>query len=264
MKRMKQYIVDAFTDKQFSGNQAAVIVLNEWLSDKTLLNIAKENNLSETAFCIKTESGYKLRWFTPKKEINLCGHATLATAFVIKNFVEPTSNSISFDTLSGQILVKINGNLFEMTFPAYRLNKIAVTNEMEKAIGVRPLEAYIGRDLLIVIDTEEMVENLSPDFSLLKKLDGLTVAVTAKSNKYDCVSRVFAPKLNVAEDPVTGSTHCMIAQYWANQLGKTQITAFQASERTGLLLCEVCNDDKVKISGNAVLFATSEILLNSI
>ncbi|MDE6549976.1 MAG: PhzF family phenazine biosynthesis protein [Clostridia bacterium] len=259
---MKQYIVDAFTDKLFSGNPAAVCIMDRWPSDEDMLNIACENNLSETAFCVKYDNIYKLRWFTPKDEIDLCGHATLATAFVIKNFIERERDVISFDTLSGRLTVSVIDNVYEMTFPAYRLNKVAVTNEMEQSIGIRPIEAYKDRDLLMVIDNEDAVKNMSPDFALLKRLDGLCIAVTARSQQYDCISRVFAPELSIPEDPVTGSTHCMIAPYWADKLGKSHITAFQASERTGLLMCEVCNDGKVKISGKAALYAISEIMVN--
>lgn len=261
---MKQYIVDTFTTRLFGGNQAAVCMLDKWLSDERMLNIAKENNFSETAFCVKSDNCYKLRWFTPKNEIDLCGHATLATAFVIKNYVDKDSKLIIFDTLSGQITVKVSDDMFEMTFPAYKLNAVDVTDKMEEALGIRPKEAYLDRDLLMVLDRESDVKDLSPNFDLLKELDGLCVAVTAKSEKYDCISRVFAPELSIPEDPVTGSTHCMIAPYWAKKLGKNTINAFQASERQGELICEVLDNNKVKISGKAVLFGIIEIFLPEI
>lgn len=256
---MKQYIVDAFTDKVFSGNPAAVCILDKWISDDLMKNIAKENNLSETAFAVKNGSNYHLRWFTPAGEIDFCGHATLATAYVIKNFYD-TDNIIRFSTMSGEIPVKVTDNIYEMDFPAYSLNKLPVNENMTEAIGIKPLSAYIDRDLMLVLNSESDVKNLNVNPELLKQLDGLCVAVTAKSEKYDCVSRVFAPKVNVSEDSVTGSTHCMIVPYWTEKLGKNKIIAYQASERTGILYCETTPDNRVKISGKAVLYAVSEIL----
>lgn len=256
---MKQYIVDAFTDKVFKGNPAAVCILEAWISDALMQNIAKENNLSETAFAVKEYEGYHLRWFTPNGEIDFCGHATLGTSYVIANFIEPECKTIQFHTMSGKMTVDVAGDLFEMDFPSYHLNEVAVTDKMTEAIGARPIAAYIDRDLLLVVDSEETVIGLNPNHILMKELDGLCVAVTAKGKDYDCVSRVFAPDLNVLEDPVTGSTHCMIIPYWARKLNKKSITAFQASERTGVLYGELKND-RVKISGKAILFGISEIL----
>lgn len=256
---MKQYIVDAFTDELFKGNPAAVCVFDDRISDGLMRNIAAENNLSETAFAVKDGEGYRLRWFTPKNEIDFCGHATLAASFVIANFIEPGCKTIKYHTLSGEIGVEVDNGLFVMDFPRYRLNPAEVTDAMVKAVGVRPAAAFLDRDLLMVLNSEEEVFGLKPDFSAMRELDGLGIAVTAKGTEYDCVSRVFAPELNVPEDPVTGSTHCMIAPYWAERLGKSTITAFQASERTGVLYAEVCGE-RVKISGKAVLFGIAEIL----
>lgn len=256
---MKQYIVDAFTDKVFSGNPAGVCILDKWISDDLMKNIAKENNLSETAFAVKNGNNYHLRWFTPAGEIDFCGHATLATAYIIKNFYD-TDNIIHFSTMSGEIPVKVTDNIYEMDFPAYSLNEVPVNENMTEAIGIKPLSAYIDRDLMLVLNSESDVKNLNVNPELLKQLDGLCVAVTAKSEKYDCVSRVFAPKVNVSEDPVTGSTHCMIVPYWAEKLGKNKIIAYQASERTGILYSEVTQNNRVKISGKAVLYAVSEIM----
>ena len=256
---MKQYIVDAFTDKVFSGNPAGVCILDKWISDNLMKNIARENNLSETAFAVKNDSNYHLRWFTPAGEIDFCGHATLATAYVIKHFYD-TGNIIRLRTISGEISVKVADDIYEMDFPAYSLNKIPVTEDMTKAIGIKPNSAYIDRDLMLVVNYESDVKNLNINPELLKKLDGLCVAVTAKGEKYDCVSRVFAPKMNIPEDHVTGSTHCMIAPYWAKKLGKNKISAYQASARTGILFCETTLDKRVRISGKAVLYAISEIL----
>lgn len=257
---MKQYIVDAFTDQVFKGNPAAVCILDHWISEELMQNIAKENNLSETAFTVKEGDSFHLRWFTPKEEIDFCGHATLGTSYVIANFVEPECKKMKFHTLSGEMTVDVAGDLFEMDFPAYHLKEVPVTDKMTRAIGVRPLAAYLDRDLLLVVDGEEAVINLQPNQSLMKELDGLCIAVTAKGKEYDCVSRVFAPELSVPEDPVTGSTHCMIVPYWAGKLSKNVIKAFQASERTGVLYGEWKND-RVKISGKAVLFGISEIFM---
>ena len=256
---MKQYIVDAFTDKVFKGNPAAVCILDSWIDDTLMQNIAKENSLSETAFAVKKGKAYDLRWFTPKAEIDFCGHATLGTAYVIANYIEPGCNTITFHTMSGEITVETGDGLFTMNFPSYQLHEVAVTDKMAEAIGVRPSAAYLDRDLLMVLDSEDAVINLRPDQLLLQELEGLCIAVTAKGKDFDCVSRVFAPELNVAEDPVTGSTHCMIMPYWAEKLNKNRITAFQASERSGILYGELEND-RVKISGKAVLFGISEIL----
>lgn len=256
---MRQYIVDAFTNELFKGNPAAVCIMEEWISDELMGKIAKENNLSETAFAVKEDETYRLRWFTPKSEIDFCGHATLGTSFVITNFIEPNRDSVKYTTISGEISVEVKDGLFKMNFPRYKLTPVKITEAMTKALGVMPSAAYLDRDLLMVLDSEKEVFELNPDFAALKKLDGLCIAVTAKGTEYDCVSRVFAPELNVPEDPVTGSTHCMIAPYWAERLGKNSITAFQASERTGEMLCEVCGE-RVNISGRAVLFGVSEIL----
>lgn len=256
---MKQYIVDAFSEKVFSGNQAAVCILEKWLSDELMQNIAKENNLSETAFAVKNGDFYFLRWFTPGGEIDFCGHATLGTAYVIKRFYDTKADKICFHTMSGDIAVNVSNDIFEMDFPQYSLNQISVTSDMTKAIGVQPKEAYLDRDLLLVLDSESAIRNLEVDQEHLKKLDGLCVAVTAMSEQFDCVSRVFAPKMQVPEDPVTGSTHCMIVPYWSRILGKKNITAYQASDRGGVLYAMIEND-RIKISGKASLYSVSEVL----
>lgn len=258
---MKQYVVDAFTDKMFSGNQAAVCVIDDWLPDDLMRNIARENNFSETAFTVREDGidTYRLRWFTPGGEIDFCGHATLGTAFVLFRYYCEGCEAIIFNTQVGRLVVRRRGNVIEMDFPAYENRTVEVTDAMEKALGARPLEAYLDRDLLCVMESEAVVRALSPDIEKIKALDGLCVGVTARSAEYDCVSRVFAPKLGIPEDPVTGSTHCMIAPLWAGKMGKNEITAFQASERTGILYAKV-SENRVKIAGNAVLFAISDIL----
>ncbi|WAW14437.1 PhzF family phenazine biosynthesis protein [Peptostreptococcus equinus] len=255
---MKQYIVDAFTDKIFKGNPAAVCILNKWISDELMMNITKENNLSETAFAVKESEKYHLRWFTPGGEIDLCGHATLASAYVILNYYEKNTDSVTFTTLSGDLQVNKNNDLYTLVFPKYEMKKIEVTNQMEKAFGNKPIEAYIGRDLVCVFDNEDKVINFEPIQSELEKLPGLLQHSTSKSKMYDCISRSFAPKCNVTEDPVCGSGHCHIIPIWAEKLEKNELIAFQASNRTGILYCKL-DDDKVVMSGNATLYSISEL-----
>ena len=257
---MKQYVVDAFTDEVFSGNPAAVCITKEWLSDDLMMNITRENNLSETAFAVKERDRYKLRWFTPGGEIDLCGHATLATAFVIMNYYDTHLEEVAFDTLSGVLTVKKKQDLYEMDFPAYELKPKEVTSAMEDAIGARPVEAYMGRDLLCIFESEDVVRGLSLDMEKLKALDGLLLQVTAKGREYDCVSRSFAPKLNVPEDPVCGSGHCHIVPYWAKKEGKDDIIACQASRRGGILYCGI-EADRVKLAGKAALYSEAELFV---
>ena len=256
--KLKQYVVDAFTDRVFGGNPAAVCVMDQWLDDETMLNIARENNLSETAYAVKEGSDYRLRWFTPGGEIDLCGHATLATAYVITRFYEPEADEVRFQTRSGLLTVVKKGDLLEMDFPSYKLKKVEVTDEMEEAIGVRPLEAYMSRDLLCILPTEDDVRNADPDMEKVKKLEGLLLHISAKGNEYDSVSRSFAPKLNVPEDPVCGSGHCHIVPFWAVNDGKDKIVAYQASQRGGVLYCEYLGE-RIKMSGKAALFSEAEI-----
>ena len=256
---MKQYVVDAFTDKVFAGNPAAICVMDKWLPDDLMMAITRENNLSETAFAVQGDDArYHLRWFTPGGEIDLCGHATLACAYVLFKFYIPDATQVVFSTLSGDLTVWRKGDLLEMEFPAYSLNKVPVTENMIEAVGAVPSEAYMGRDLLCVFDDESTVRNLKPDMDKLLKLDGLLLQVTAPGKDTDSVSRSFAPKLNVAEDPVCGSGHCHIVPYWAQKLGKENIVAYQASPRGGTLYCRV-SDDKVFMAGKAALFSECEL-----
>ena len=256
---MRQYIVDAFTNKIFSGNPAAVCVMDEWPEETWMMQFAAENNLSETAFIVKEEAGYHLRWFTPGTEVELCGHATLASAFVILNYYEQDANQVKFHTLSGILTVVRKGNLYEMDFPTYELKEVPVTDAMEAAFGSRPIKAVLGIDLVCIFDREEVVRNMNPDQSLLMRLEGRIQNVTAKGIDTDCVSRSFCPKLAVSEDPVCGSAHCQIADYWTEELKKDTIIAYQASKRGGTLYCHITGNGRIKISGEAVLFAISEI-----
>lgn len=255
---MKQYTVDAFTSRVFSGNPAAVCVMEGYPPDEVLLEIARENNLSETAFAVREGGGYRLRWFTPGGEIDLCGHATLATAFVLLNFYEPESERVVFSTMSGELTVTRRGGLYEMDFPSYELRRVPVTEEMAAAFGASPAEAYMGRDLLCVFDDERTVREMAPNMDRLRDLPGLLQHATARGAGTDCVSRSFAPKLSVQEDPVCGSGHCHIVPYWAARLGRTDITAYQASRRGGTLYCRDCGR-RIAIAGEAVLFAESEL-----
>lgn len=255
---MKQYIVDTFTDKVFSGNPAAVCIMQEWLGNEVMMNIASENNLSETAFAVKEDEKYHLRWFTPGGEVDLCGHATLAATFVLMSFYESEKNQIIFSTLSGDLTVKKYENMFEMDFPMYKLTEVPVTNVMTEAIGIEPVKAYKARDMLCVLPSEEDVIKHTPDMGKASLLDGLLLHTTAAGNNSDCVSRSFAPKLNVSEDPVCGSGHCHIIPYWASKLNKKDLVAYQASKRGGTLYCRV-NGGRVTLTGKAVLFAKSEI-----
>lgn len=257
---LKQYVVDAFTDSVFHGNPAAICVLDDWLPEETMMNITQENNLSETAFAVKEGEKYHLRWFTPGGEIDLCGHATLACGYVLLNYYIPDANRVVFTTLSGELIVNRLGKLLEMEFPAYRLKQVPVTQAMTEALGASPLAAYMGRDLLCIMQDEATLRNLQPDMAKVKQLDGLLLQVTAKGTQTDCVSRSFAPKLNVGEDPVCGSGHCHIVPYWAAMLGKQDIVAYQASKRGGTLYCRL-EGGKVFLAGQAVLFAVSEIML---
>ena len=257
---MKQYMVDAFTDKPFSGNPAAVCVMDSWPSEESMMKLAMENNLSETAFIVKEDTGYRLRWFTPGTEVELCGHATLASSYVILNYYDTDRDIVQFNTLSGVLTVRKNGDLYQMDFPTNELKEIPVTDAMEQAFGVRPIKAVLGLDLVCVFETEEQVRQMHPDQGLLTGIEGRIQNATAAGRETDCVSRSFCPKLAIAEDPVCGSAHCQIADYWSGVLGKKKIQAYQASKRGGYLYCELIENGRISISGKAALVAISDIV----
>ena len=257
---MKQYIVDAFTNQPFSGNPAAVCVMDNWPSKESMMKLAMENNLSETAFIVKEEEGYRLRWFTPGTEVELCGHATLASSFAILSFYEQDNNVVEFNTMSGLLTVRKKGDLYEMEFPTYHLKEIPVTDAMERAFGIRPIKAVLGLDLVCVFETEDQVRYMTPNQELLKQLEGRIQNATARGTETDCVSRSFCPKLSIAEDPVCGSAHCQIADYWSRELGKKQIKAYQASKRGGYLDCTMLENGRIVISGEDALVAVTEIV----
>lgn len=257
---MRQFVVDAFADRVFEGNPAAVCVMEQWPEDKRMFQIAGENNLPETAFAVKEGEDYRLRWFAPGEEVDLCGHATLAAAYVIFESVEPGLEQVRFQTRSGVLTVTKRGDLIEMDFPAYVLKPVEVTDQMVAALGVRPVEAWRARDLVCVLDREEDVVNLKPDFEAMKQLRGALCQITAKSAKYDCVTRTFGPKCAILEDPVCGSGHCHVIPYWAAKTGKKEFVARQASARGGTLYCKL-EGDRVFLAGRAVLYAQSELML---
>lgn len=257
---MKQYVVDAFTDKVFTGNPAAVCIMKKWISDEIMQKIALENNLSETAFAVKEGEHYHLRWFTPGGEVELCGHATLATAYIITRFIEPGCSKICFDTLSGLLTVNKSGDLMTMDFPSYKLKAIETTDEIINAIGVKPKEAYMGDDIVCVLESEKQVRSIIPNQAIIESLGGACFHITAKGDRYDCVTRSFAPKFGVAEDPVCGRGHCHVVPIWTKKLGKTELTAYQASSRGGILYCRY-NEGRILLSGKAALFSIAEIYI---
>lgn len=257
---MRQYVVDAFTDSVFHGNQAAVCVLERWPDERLMMNITRENNFSETAFTVREGEKWRLRWFTPGGEIDLCGHATLGTAYVLFRFFETDAKNVVFSTLSGDLIVTKRGDLLEMEFPAYDLKAVQVTDAMAEAIGVRPEEAYLARDLLCVLEDEKTVRELAPDLEKIRQIDGLLLHVTARGREADCVSRSFAPKLAVAEDPVCGSGHCHIIPYWADRLEKDELIAYQASKRGGTLYCRR-EGDRIFLAGKAALYSIDELFV---
>lgn len=234
--------------------------MEQWLSDDIMQKIAVENNLSETAFAVKSGNAYHLRWFTPGGEVELCGHATLATAYVITRFAEPGQDKVAFDTLSGQLTVEKQGDLLTMDFPSFHLTPIPVTEQMTLALGVTPAEAYMGADIVCVLKNEKQVRRAVPNQEIIRQMDGLCLHITAQGQQYDCVTRTFAPKCNVAEDPVCGRGHCHVIPLWAPKLNKPELIAYQASPRGGVLHCRYAGE-RTFLSGNAALFAESEIYI---
>lgn len=259
---VKSYVVDAFTDEIFKGNPAAVLFLNQFPDDQLMQNIALENKLSETAFAVKRDSvHYDLRWFTPGGEIDLCGHATLATGFLVFKFESPDRDCVTFSTKSGELTVTKKGDLYEMNFPSYDLTPMPVTTQMTAAFGTRPEAAFLGRDLLCVFPDGTDIEHLQLNMEKIAQLDGLLQNVTVAGDQYDCVSRSFGPKVAVPEDPVCGSGHCHIVPYWAKRLKKNRLVAYQASARSGVLYCDY-QGARTMLSGKAALYAVSELNLS--
>ncbi len=256
------YQVDAFAQEVFEGNPAAVCPLEEWLPDDVMQKIALENNLSETAFFVKEDGTYDIRWFTPTIEIDLCGHATLASAFVIFNFIGETESVINLRShRSGNLSVEKQGERLVLNFPKYDLEETVILKDLTEAVGAMPKQIWEtqGNMAMLLLESEDEVANLKPDMAALSRLRYDEVIVTARGDgEADFVSRLFAPRIGIPEDPVTGAIHCSLIPYWAAQLGKEKLYARQLSARGGELFCEL-NGDRVKIGGNATLYLKGEI-----
>lgn len=256
----KIYQVDAFTNQIFGGNSAAVCPLEQWLSDDIMQKIAMENNLAETAFYVKKGEQYEIRWFTPAIEVDLCGHATLATAFILFNYEEYLGDTIHFHSpRSGSLTVTRNGDLLIMNFPSDVFESIELTDDLTAGFNIKPSLAFKGKtDYLLIYDTEDEIKHLSPNLEMISKLGGRGVIVSAKGDKVDFVSRFFAPQSGINEDPVTGSAHTTLTPFWAEVLDKKELTAVQLSERIGYLNCKYLND-RVEISGRCKLYMSGVI-----
>jgi PhzF family phenazine biosynthesis protein len=254
--------IDAFASKPFAGNPAAIVPLKSWLPDDVMLNIAIENNLAETAFFVPSEKGYDLRWFTPAVEMDLCGHATLATGFLIFEVLGTNENILRFQTRSGELTVEKKDGRFVLDFPSRPGVPAEAPAKLIEAIGAVPKEVLKSRDYMLVYETEADVKAIKPNFEALRGFDTHAVIVTAKGDSSDFVSRFFAPELGVPEDPVTGSAHCTLIPYWAEKLGKNDLFARQVSSRGGELFCELIGD-RVKMAGEAALYLKGEIYVEA-
>lgn len=258
---MDYYIVDAFTDQCFQGNPAGVCLPEKPISQRAMQQIAFENRLPETAFIYEKEGAYALRWFTPLNEINLCGHATLAAAYVIFHYVDPEISQVTFETKSGMLVVDRKNALYELTFPVKIPAKLSEPERLGKHLNMEILEAYSDRDLYLVLDSQEAVARYVPDYDKLAMLkDWLGIVITAEGGEEDFVSRYFCPELK-EEDPVTGSSHCSLVPIWNQKSGKTTFVARQLSQRGGVLYCAL-GENCVKIAGNAALYLKGKILIH--
>ncbi len=259
--RLAIYQVDAFTDRIFAGNPAAVVPLDEWLPDATLQAIAAENNLSETAFFLRRGEVYELRWFTPTIEVDLCGHATLASAQIIFRFIEPDRLRVAFETRrAGTLIVMRHGDELAMDFPAWPPKAAEAPSGLAVALGRNPIELLASRDWFAVYEKEADVAAIKPDFAALRRLDRAVIVTAPGSGGVDFVSRFFAPGAGINEDPVTGSAHCQLIPYWAERLGKTRLNARQISPRGGALVCAI-EADRVTIGGQARLYLEGTIIV---
>jgi len=256
--KLPLYQVDAFTARRFAGNPAAVVLLDDWLPDATLVAIAAENNLSETAFVIPRAELSPLRWFTPTIEVDLCGHATLAAAHVLLTHRFPSQARVAFHTRSGELSVTRDGALLSMDFPAQPATPIAPSEAVLAALGAAPREVLRARDILAVFDSAQQVRAFRPDFAAIAALDAFALIISAPGERVDFVSRFFAPRAGVLEDPVTGSAHCTLVPYWATRFGKSKLVAQQVSARGGELLCEL-RGDRVLLAGQTVEYLRGEI-----
>ena len=254
--KLSLYQIDAFTDKIFGGNPACVVPLDAWLSDDLLFKITKENAVAETAFFVNDGSSIHLRWFTPETEMDLCGHATLATAHCLKTILHYEPNTIIFETLSGKLEVTVNDDLYTMNFPSRMPIAATLPDNIKKALNIQPIAVYKARDYVLEYQSEEEIRDICINRHFFDEFNLGTggVIVTAKGDNCDFVSRFFTPQASILEDPVTGSAHCSLIPFWATKLNKNNLTAYQISERVGKLLCENKND-RVLISGQAKTYS---------
>ncbi|MCL2261413.1 MAG: PhzF family phenazine biosynthesis protein [Fibromonadales bacterium] len=265
---MDYYVIDVFAEKLFKGNPAGVCLLEQWIDDEKLQNIASENNLSETAFLVKRDGYYDLRWFTPAVEIDLCGHATIASAFVLLKFYETNIDEIKFKTMSGIMKVTKKSDIFYLDFPARKAHKTVDYKTFDESFSCNNNGIYKAVDFLVVFDNETQIRNIKINFSALKKIkeeakmesDSFGIIITAKGDNCDFVSRFFAPNAGIDEDPVTGRAHCTLIPYWAERLGKIKMKALQLSKRGGEIDCEHLGE-RVLIGGKAVLYLKGNIFL---
>jgi predicted PhzF superfamily epimerase YddE/YHI9 len=257
--RLNLYQVDAFADKLFTGNPAAIIPLDNWIDDELMQNIAMENNLAETAYFVKNGDRFDIRWFTPELEINLCGHATLASAYVLYNFLGYTLPTIRFESKSGPLLVNREAEMLYLDFPSWNPERLSIFPDvLTKGLGkVEVNGVYKNRDYLVELNNEEDVKNCKPDFSLLKKVDGMVI-ITAPGKDVDFVSRFFAPTAGIDEDPVTGSAHSQLIPFWNYKLGKNKMVAKQLSRRGGTLFCEQ-KGERVVMGGKCAFYMKGEV-----
>lgn len=258
---MNIFQVDAFNNAVFKGNPAAVCPLEKWISDELMQAIAEENNLSETVFFVKNENSFDIKWFTPTCEIDLCGHATLAAAHIIFSELNFKEKQLEFNSKSGKLTVTKSENWYTLNFPSEEFTEIETPDFLKQALNVPVLKTFTGKwKLLVELENEAVIKNLNPNFHLLTQLESSGIIVTAKGDTADFVSRFFAPKIGINEDPVTGSAHTLLIPYWAKKLHKTKLEAVQLSKRTGILKCEYLND-RVEMSGQAVTYLKGQLIL---
>jgi PhzF family phenazine biosynthesis protein len=258
---LKLYQVDAFTNEVFKGNPAAVVPLDSWLEEKVMQNIASENNLSETAFFVKEGDRYNIRWFTPLCEVDLCGHATLASAHVIMHHIGHNEKEIEFKSKTGNLRVFMHEKRYYLDFPKWAAKPAHLNEDLAEIFGREPEEVFHYRDLLLIFHDEEFIHQMKPQVEQMKKLKYLGCIVTAPAKDYDYVTRFFAPNAGILEDPVTGSAQCTLIPYWSERLNKTKMIAFQASKRSGVLYCEL-HGERVYIGGYAKDYLKGDIHLS--
>ena len=256
------YHIDAFTSEVFRGNPACVIPLNEWLDDKKLIKIARENNVSETAFFVKDKNGFQIRWFTPDIEMDLCGHATLASAYCLKHYLNYPDDEILFNSKSGTLRSKFVKDKIELRLPVREPKKVEIPHNLSNAINYKPVEVLKARDFILVFDNQLKIENIKIKRSEFDKIniDPGGVVFTSQGNNCDFVSRFFTPQSSIFEDSVTGSSHCSLVPYWSRKLNKKKLKSIQLSERTGILECEA-HKNYISVSGNAIIYLKGKIFI---